>query len=283
MNDSLYFAPNDPGDALTILSEHAGRVVVLAGGTDLVPKINYYELKPEALLYIGGLGLDYIKEQNGKLIIGAAATWTAIAANPLIQEKAKVLSTAARQGATLAVRNAATIGGNIANASPAGDLIPPLMVLDAQLLLKRAGEERMTPVAEFFSGPGETALKSDEMIFEIHVPFQQGNAFFQKLGRRKAMTHSVASATVRLEMNKGVCDDARIVLGSMASTPLRCAQAEKLIKGKAVDAKIIAECANEAVAASSPITDQRASAWYRKRAGGAIMTRALSQAAGVTN
>ncbi len=103
-------------------TQYGRKATILAGGTDLVPKINYYELKPDVLVYIGGLGLDYIQEKGGKLLIGAATPMAKIAASKLVAKKAGALAEAARQAGTAAIRTAATIGGNLANASPAADL-----------------------------------------------------------------------------------------------------------------------------------------------------------------
>jgi len=281
MRDVSYFAPTEVGEAVKLLAEYGERATVLAGGTDLVPRINYYELRPEVLLYIGGLGLDYIREEDEKLVIGAATPMARLAASDLVAEKASALAKAARQCGSAAIRTTATIGGNLANASPASDLAPPLLVMGAELRLASAREQRVVAVKDFFTGPGETVLKPDELIVEIHVPLPKGKTVFLKLGRRKAQTLSLTSVAVRLEMDGKVCDDARIALGSMAPTPLRCTKAEGLIKGKALDRALIAECATKAVAESNPIDDQRATAWYRKKTGTALVARALAQAAGI--
>ena len=279
--DTKYFAPSDMGEALELLEAHAGKINILAGGTNLVPKINYAELKPEALLYVGKLGLDYIKEQDGKLLIGAATTVASLRESDLVAEKAPALAQAAKNFAGYSIRASATIGGNIANASPAADLIPPLMVMDAELRLASAHGERTVPAQVFCTEPGGCVLEPGEMIVEIAVPPRQGNTAFLKLGRRKAQTLAVMSVAVRLEMDGTMCRDARIALGSMAPTPLRCTEAEALIKGKTLDGALIAECAALAIAQSTPITDQRGSAWYRKEAGTALVARALTQAAGL--
>lgn len=281
MREVNYFAPTDVGEAVKLLAEHGDKAVVLAGGTDLVAALNYYEIKPGTLVYIGGLGLDYIKEEDGKLVIGAGTTGAQLIASDLIAEKFPVLLDAARTHGSPAVRSVATIGGNLGTGSPAGDLIPPLMVMDAEVLLVSAGGERVVPVKDFFTGPQQTVRKPDELIVEIRVPLQAGKAAFQKLGRRKAQTCALASATARLEMDGKVCKDARIVLGSMAPTPIRCIKAEGMITGKELDEGLIAKCAAEAIAESSPIDDQRATAWYRKQAGKALVARAVAQAAGV--
>jgi CO/xanthine dehydrogenase FAD-binding subunit len=281
MREISYFAPTDVGEAVKVLAEHGDRAAILAGGTDLVAQLNYYEVKPGALLYIGGLGLDYVKEKDGKLIIGAGTTVAHLIGSDLIAKKFPVLLAAAKTHASPAVRTAATIGGNLGTASPAGDLIPPLVVTDAEVVLTSARGERTVPVKDFFTGPGETVRATDELIIEIRVPLLKGTAVFEKLGRRKAQVCSIVSAAVRLEMDEGVCKDARIVLGSMAPTPIRCPKAEAMLKDKAIDAALVAECAAQAVAESSPIDDQRATAWYRQKAGTALVARALIKAAGL--
>jgi carbon-monoxide dehydrogenase medium subunit len=281
MREVSYFAPTKVGKAVKLLAKHGKKAAILAGGTDLVAQLNYYEIKPKALLYIGGLGLDYVKEKDGKLVIGAGTTVAQLLASDLIAEKFGVLAAAAQTHASPAIRTTATIGGNLGTASPAGDLIPPLMVMDADVILASVRGERAVPIQDFFTGPGETVRTADELIVKVQVPLLLGKAVFEKVGRRKAQTCSIVSAAVRLEMDGGVCRDARIVLGSMAPTPLRCPKAEAMLKGKTINAALIAECAAQAVAESTPITDQRATAWYRQKAGTALVGRALAKAAGV--
>jgi aerobic carbon-monoxide dehydrogenase medium subunit len=276
--ETSYFAPSELGEALGILGQQA-EIAVLAGGTALVPKINYGERRPEGLLYIGKLGLDYVKDKDGTLLIGAATPVDKLLSDPLVAAKAPVLVQSARLFASFAVRTSATVGGNIANGSPAADLIPPLIALDASLRLASTAGERMVAVQDFCTGPCETRLQPGELILEIVVPPVGGRAVFLKLGRRKAQTLAVVNVAVRLEMDGATCQDARIALGAVAPTPLRCTQAETLIRGKGLDTGLIADCAARAIAESAPITDQRGSAWYRKEAGAALVARALTQAA----
>ena len=281
MREVSYFAPTEVGEAVKVLAEHGEEAAILAGGTDLVAALNYYEIKPGALVYIGGLGLDYIKEEDDKLVIGAGTTGAQLIASDLLAEKFPVLVDAAKTHGSPAVRSTATIGGNLGTGSPAGDLIPPLMVMDAEVLLVSAEGERVVAVQDLFTGPQETVCKAGELIVEIRVPLKPGKAAFNKLGRRVAQTCALASATARLEMDGKVCKDARIVLGSMAPTPLRCTEAEAMITGKELDEGLIAKCAAKAIGESSPIDDQRATAWYRKKAGKALVARAVAQAAGI--
>jgi CO/xanthine dehydrogenase FAD-binding subunit len=281
MSEALYFAASTMGEAMKLLGQYGKKAVILAGGTDLVPRINTYGLKPGALIYVGKLGLDYIKEEKGRMVIGAATPMAKIAGSKAVAKKAAALSEAALQAGTVAVRTAGTIGGNLANASPAADLATPLLVLDADLSLVSQKKKRMIALKDFFKGPGQTVLQPGEMIKEVSFPIPKGKTAFVKLGRRKALTLSVVNAAVRLDVNRKKCQEARIALGSVAPTPLRCPKAEGLLKDQEISRDLIAQCASEAMAASSPIDDQRASAWYRKKAGAAAVAKALAKAAGL--
>jgi carbon-monoxide dehydrogenase medium subunit len=281
MKEAMYFAETEMSKTIKLLGQYGKKAVILAGGTDLVPKINYYKLKPEVLVYIGKLGLDYIKEKNRKLIIGAATSMAKIAASKLVAKKAGALAEAARQAGTVAIRTTATIGGNLANASPAADLATPLLAMDAELLLRSNKGKRAVALKDFFRRPGQTVLRPGELIVEVSIPPPAGKTVFLKLGRRKAMTLSVVNVAVRLEMDGHKCKDARIAMGSVAPTPLRCPRAERLLKGQEVDKALIAQCSAEVMAACQPVDDQRATAWYRRQAGTVLVARALAQAAGL--
>jgi carbon-monoxide dehydrogenase medium subunit len=281
MSEALYFAASTMSEAMKLLGQYGKKAVILAGGTDLVPRINTYGLKPGALIYVGKLGLDYIKEEKGRMIIGAATPMAKIAGSKAVAKKAAALSEAALQAGTAAVRTAGTIGGNLANASPAADLATPLLVLDADLSLVSQKKKRMVALKDFFKGPGQTVLQPGEMIKEVSFPIPKGKTVFVKLGRRKALTLSVVNAAVRLEVNRKKCQEARIALGSVAPTPRRCPKAEGMLQDQEISKDLILQCASEAMAASSPIDDQRASAWYRKKAGAAVVAKALAKAAGL--
>ncbi len=281
MKDAMYFAPTTTDEMLKLLSEYGERSVILAGGTDLVPKINYYDLKPEVLLYIGGLSLDYIKEEGGNLVIGSATPTAKLCDDALVAKKAVALAEGAIRSGSVATRNAATIGGNLANASPAADLATPLLVMDAVINIAGAGGERSIAIGDFFTGPNETNLGSGEFIKEILIPPSKGQTAFLKLGRRKAMTLSVVNVAVRLDMEDKKCAEARIAMGAVAPTPIRCVKAEEMINGKTLDKALIDKCAEEAVSESNPIDDQRATAWYRRKAGAVLVAQALAKVAGI--
>jgi carbon-monoxide dehydrogenase medium subunit len=215
------------------------------------------------------------------MVIGAATPLARIAGSKAVAKKAAALCEAARLAGTEAVRTTGTIGGNLANASPAADLATPLLILDADLLLVSQKKKRMVALKDFFKGPGQTVLDAGEMIKEVSFPIPKGKTVFVKIGRRKALTLSVVNAAVRLEVSRKKCQEARIALGSVAPTPRRCPQAEELLTDQEVSKDLILRCASAAMGACSPIDDQRASAWYRKKAGAAVVAKALAQAAGL--
>jgi len=275
MKENIFLSPKSVEELLQALAKHGEKAMVLAGGTDLVPRMNNGEVSPDIILYMGAIRLRYIKQKKGQIWIGAGTTWTDLIANPLIGQQVPVLAEAAKQGGVLATRNAGTIGGNLVNASPASDLAPPLLALNAKLFLRNKGRERIVPLEKFFVGPGKTSRMPDELLCEIRISPSKGKAHFFKLGRRKAMTLSVVNGAVWMDRDDGKCISVRIALGSVAPTPIRCYQAETLLKGKKLNKALIADCAKAAIAESQPIDDQRSSAWYRRKAGEALLTRTL--------
>lgn len=281
MKDIEYFAPDKLEEALTLLSDYGSKATILAGGTDLVPQINYHECRPEILIYIGGLGQEAFQPEGDALMVAGTAQTAKLITNSWLQANAPALVEAACLSGCDATRSVATIGGNLANASPSADLAPPLLAADARVKLASKAGVREVPIAEFFTGPGETVMKPEELIEAVIIPQTGGNAVFRKLGKRKAMQCSVASVAACLDMDGATCKAARIALGAMAPTPIRCPEAEKMITGQALDATTINACAKQAVAESSPIDDQRATAWYRREAAVELVAQALAQASGI--
>jgi len=281
MIDLNYYAPTNLDEAVQLMAGYKGDLKVLAGGTDLMPKINYYENTPKAVMYVGGLGLDYINSDNNGLIIGAGTPIAKILRSAAVAKAAPILTEAAEQHSSPAIRSVGTIGGNIMNASPAADMVVPLFVLDASLVLVSGGGERTVKIGEFFTGPGKTVCAPDELLKEIRVPEVRGKTAFIKLGKRKAQVLSVISVGVRIEADGAKCNEARIALGSVAPTVIRCPEAEALLKGAQITPDLLCKAAEAAIGASAPIDDVRATAWYRKEAGTGIARQALFAAAGL--
>jgi CO/xanthine dehydrogenase FAD-binding subunit len=284
VKETQYLAPKTLDEALELLAEYGDRAVVLAGGTDVGVDLNLGKSNPDVLVYIGHLSeLNYIKEEGGALRIGALATHADIASSPLVMEKAGVLAEAAATIGGPAIRNAGTVGGNIVNASPASDAATPLLAMGASVKLVSAKGERTLPLADFFVGPGWTAIAPGELVAEISIPLTAAPSAgkFLKLGNRKAMICAlVNTAAVVSFAEGGGVQDVRIALGSVAPTPVRAYQAEAELQGKSLTPDLIAKAGTLAAEAASPIDDARASAWYRKEMVKVLVERALTQIAG---
>ncbi len=281
MGNAQFHSPANLAEACALLSQYGARAKILAGGTDLMVAVNRNLMSPEVLVFIGNVGLDYIKAKGDSLILGAAATHTEVARSTLVKQKAPLLAQACGSIGSPAIRNMGTIGGNLVNASPAADAAAALMALGAELKLVSSRGERNVDVADFFTGPGETVLEPDEIVKEIIVPFQKADCGWRwyKLGQRKADVCGAVSVAVTVQKNNGTCNQARIVLGAVAPKPLLAKKAAAVLEGKRLDGRLIEEAANVAAEETSPIDDARATAWYRKKVSGVLVKRLLSEIA----
>jgi carbon-monoxide dehydrogenase medium subunit len=281
-----YYAPLSFGRLFELASADGAEVRFLAGGTDLTPRISAErnqiprgEKPPLRIIYLGALGLDKVTDEGEYVTIGACCTLSALLENALVNTKLPALHEALAEMAGVSVRNTATIGGNIMNASPAADSVPALLVLEAECVLRSSSGERRVALSEFFTGPGKTVAKPGEVLVSVAVKPGQGGSSFKKLGRRKAETLSVVNAAAYIEVQDGVCGAARIAVGSAAPTVVRCAEAERVLVGKKIGGDSIREASALVVKAISPIDDIRSSAWYRGRVAPTMTARALSAAA----
>jgi CO/xanthine dehydrogenase FAD-binding subunit len=270
-------------EALGLMESLGNRARVLAGGTDLVPRMRREGTAPEALVDIGGLDVLRSIEVGGQRVdIGALVTHTELASSAELQKVAPVLASASGAVGGPPVRNRGTIGGNLANASPAADTAPPLLVLDATLKLAARNGTRQVPIGEFFAGPGETMLQPDEVITRIifDVPGAHSAATFVKFGKRSEMAIALVSvaAYIAVEDSRDEIVDARIALGSVAPVPFRAREAEDLLRGTTGEAAQLKEAASSAAGATRPISDVRASADYRRLLASVLVERAISGA-----
>jgi carbon-monoxide dehydrogenase medium subunit len=282
MKESAYFRPKNLREAIDVLEEWKGRAKVMAGGTNLIPDMRSGVPPPGAIVDLTGLReLTRIGQENGAVSIGALATISQIAASQVIRQHGAILASAASHLGNPLTRNRATIGGNLADASPAADTAPPLLALGASVHTERAGGEgREIPIKAFFHGPNQTALEASEIIREITYPPVKGPARGShiKFGLRNAMAISVVSIAVLLEMDGSVCQRARVALGAVAPTPIRARRVEALLEGKTIDGPLLDECAAAVREEISPISDIRASGDYRRLATSALVKRAIQQA-----
>ena len=203
-----------------------------------------------------------------------------LAYSDIIARNVPALAEAAKSMGSWQIRNRGTIGGNLCNASPAADLVPPLLVFDASLKAVSLDGERVMPIEEFFRGPGVTALKRDELLLEVRIPIRPGvSSCFMKLGRRKAFTLSVVSAACSVRVEGGAIKDAKLALGAVAPTPIRVREVERKLKGIGVDdEKSISEAIEEVKSHVRPITYIRATAEYRREMSYVLAKRAVMEA-----
>ena len=236
---------------------------------------------PSTLVDLGRLGdLHGITPAANELAIGATTTIAELLASSLVSERAPVLHDACATFASPLVRNRATIGGNIAHGSPAGDMAPALLVLDASIELRSVRGKRLVRAVDFWKGPGKTTRKSDEIVTSIRIPSSPAasRSSWKKLGLRKADAISVASVAVRIALTpNGAVDVARVALGAVAPTPLRVAKSENALAGKPLSAETMAAAAAAASASCTPIDDLRGTAAYRRRVIEALVRRALTE------
>jgi carbon-monoxide dehydrogenase medium subunit len=277
-----YLSPQTVAEACSLLYRHGKSAKVIAGGTDLLVKMKERELAPRYLVGLRGINdLDYIEyDKKGGLRIGALTSNGSVAGSAVIQEEFGLLAEAAAKIGTPQIRNMGTIGGNLGNAAPSADTAPPLIALGARVKLVSSKGERTVPLEDFFTGPGETVLKTNELLTEIQVPepVPGTRGVYLKLLPRGAVDIAAVGVAVLLVLGKGgICNDVRIVLGAVAPTPVRAKRAEAVIKGKQGKNGVIQEAAQTAAEEARPISDVRSSAAYRQEMVKVLTRRALVQ------
>lgn len=251
----------------------------IAGGTSLLVNLRDGRDTAGHLIDLSRIeGLRQIEIQEGELILGALTPITALIDSPLIAEHAPILRDAAQTFASPLVRNRATVGGNLADASPAADMAPPLLALGAHVDLASAEGTRSLPLDAFFEGVRKTALQSSELITAIRFPLAKADirTSYRKLGLRKADAISVLSVAVAVTIREGVCADARIALGAVAPTPLLAEEAAGVLAGQGLTPETITNAASLAANACSPIDDVRSTAAYRQRTVETLVRRLLT-------
>ncbi|MCI2810993.1 FAD binding domain-containing protein [Eoetvoesiella caeni] len=248
----------------------------VAGGTDILVQ-NVDHLKDLQLIDLNAIvELLGITESDGFVRIGSRASWTDLQKSDLVARHAPLLAQAAKEVGAGQIQNRGTLAGNIANASPAADGLPPLYVYDALVVCESAQGVRQIPIAEFVLGPGQTALQPGELITEILVPSfharQNELYFFEKRGPRKAQTISKASVAFHQWTGSDGVENVRIAIGAVAKTVLRVPEAESLL-ARGDDPEVAADAVRKA---AQPITDIRSTADYREWLVGSLLLRGLA-------
>jgi len=276
-----YIAPKTIKETTTLLMEYRQAAKIIAGGTDLLLQLQNRSVQAEFVLDIQNLTeLDYIKfEEHTGLRIGSNTTLRTLEKSASLRQKYPAISQSARHIASVAIRNVATLGGNLCNASPSADMAPALICLSAGLKVVSAEGERMVPIEDFFIGPGKTALKPGELMTEVQLPPppESSACTYLKHTTRGSVDLAMVGVAVMVRLDGSNCQDIRIGLGAVAPTPMRAKMAEAAIKGKHINAACIEQAAAVAADESRPISDVRASKAYRKAMVQVLTRRAIQE------
>jgi carbon-monoxide dehydrogenase medium subunit len=279
-----FYQPTTLAEASRLLKDNGPGGRFLAGGTDLVIAMKEKGLLPKYIVDLKRVpGLAGIRENgDGSLSIGALTTMYTIETSPVIQKKYPFLAQSAAEVGSIQIRNRATVGGNMANATPSADVAPSLIALNAAAKIARAGAERTVALEDFFRGPGQNAMEADEILTEITIPRigPQWVGEYIKFSPRDMMDLAYIGVAVAYSFGSDkTCSGVRIVLGAVAPTPIRATHSEALLEGRVLTEELAGQVGDEAARESKPISDVRSSADYR-RAMVAVMTkRALLNAA----
>lgn len=279
MKEFRYFSPKTVPEAVSTLSRLDGKAEVLAGGTDLLPMMKQRVVTPENIVNIKKIpGLAYIREDAEGLKIGALTTIADIEESDLIKQKCLSLHEAAKKFGASLVRNMATIGGNICRSAPSADMVPPLLVFDAEVKLVGAKGERKILLEDFFTGSGKNVLKQ-ELLTEIIIPKESGRygTAFEKV-RRSSVDLAKLNCAVKIVVSDGKCDDIRIALGVVADKAIRAKKAEQAVRGKSISDEVIEGAAQKVTEDISPRTSARSTAWYRTEVSKVLVRRLIKLA-----
>jgi len=259
--------PKSLGDALKMLRDE-GPLVPMAGCTDLYVALNFGTLAETRFLNLWRLdALRTIEVRGADLAIGALATHTDLIRSPLVRKRLPMLAAAAREVGGVQIQNRGTLGGNVANASPAGDTLPVLAAADAFVLLQSASGTRRVAFTAFYTGYRTTVRRADELIVGFEIPAVRGRQWFRKVGTR------AAQAISKVVIAGVVGDQPRIALGSVAPTVIRAARTEAALASGAS----IEEAQRMLVGEIVPIDDIRSTAEYRRRVAANLLARMLTQ------
>ncbi len=250
---------------------------LMAGGTDLLVRVRSGLEQPETVICLERLPeLRSIRVEHDRLCIGACATHRECLESPSVREHTPILAQALGHLGGPQIRNMGTIGGNICTASPAGDSLPPLYALEAEVVLRSRNAERRLPLVDFIHGSGRIALRPGEILAEIRVPLAEGFQVqhFEKVGRRNALAIAVVSLAALVRTGpRGIVQEARLALGSVGLTVVRPVEAEKALVGRKLSPSALNQAARLVRAAVNPIDDIRATAAYRRQVAGNLLLR----------
>jgi carbon-monoxide dehydrogenase medium subunit len=274
-----YHAPTSLDEAIGLLAKHED-AKILAGGQSLIPAMRFRLANPATLIDINNIsGLEYVREQNGYLAIGAMTRETTLEESDVVQKKYQLLADAAHVIADPLVRNRATVGGNIAHADPANDHPAVMLAYNASVIARGPNGERSIDIDNFFVDIFTNAMNHDEVMTEIRVPTpskNSGGAYLKV--ERKVGDYATSGVAVQLTMNGGVCQDIRIGLTNVAAVPMRAKNAENVLRGKKITDEILETAGQAAAAECDPNPDLRGSIDYKRDLTRILLKRAVRKA-----
>ena len=276
-----YHVPDSVNDAIGMLQKYGSEAKILSGGMSLIPLMKLRLAEPAHLIDINRIsGLDYIKESDGFLRIGALAREVDLEKSELVRSKYPLLLDTTLVIADPLVRNRATIGGNLAHGDPANDHPATMLALEAEIVVVGSQGERKIPVTSFFTDLFTTALSSGEILTEIRIPIPppgSGGAYFKL--ERKVGDFATAGVAAQLTLGKDdVCERAGIGLTNVGLTPVKARRAEEALRGKKIDGESIKRAAQLAAQESEPTADLRGSQEYKRDLVRVLAIRALNRA-----
>ena len=280
-----FYQPTTLQEASRLLKEKGPGGRFLAGGTDLVIAMKEKGLLPNYIVDLKRVpGMSGIREKpDGSISLGALTTMYEIETSPLIKKKFHFLAQSAAEVGSIQIRNRATIGGNMCNATPSADTAPPLIALGATAKISGGAGERSISLEEFFRGPGQSVLEADEILREISIPQTSEDLVgeYIKFSPREMMDLAYVGVAVLydFETKRKTCSGVRIVLGAVAPRPIRAKRAESTLEGQSLSEALAEKAGNIAAEEAKPISDVRSSADYRRAMVAAMTKRALLNAA----
>lgn len=283
MNAFEYREPETLEETLTLLRDRGEEARVIAGGTALVIMMKQRLVMPETLIGLRRLrDLDRVDSTNGEVHLGALLTHRGVETSPIVNAQLPALAATYHQVATLRIRNVATVGGALAHADPNQDPPVTLMALDARVALASLSGRREVGLDEFFTDYYETVRRPDELVVGVLVPRPKphtGSVYLKFLPRTADDYATVGvAATVCLNPLTGACEECRIAMGCVASTPVRAKEAEALVRGQRFTPELAREAGAVAQQVTDPISDVRGSAEYKRAMAAVFVRRALEQA-----
>lgn len=266
-----FFGPTTLNELLEGVSGFNGSIAFLAGGTDLIIDLKKGKKNPQLVIDLSQIPeLSGVHEENGNIHIGSATTFSQLAGHPLVLEKGLCLAQAARKIGSEQIRNRGTLGGNIASASPAGDCLPVLLVLEAMITLQNPEWVRRLPLSQVLKGSGRTYLTPNELITGIDFPLLDGEyvSGFEKIGSRTAV--SIArlnmAAVINYDRESNIIKEARIAVGALGETAFRLAKIEQELLGQEINSSLLERFEEMLTEAVDKAISMRSSHPYKREA-----------------